>query len=114
MQQSADFTSLCTEQVTAMNELSAALESNAPEAKVNAAHKKMEAVLAKMESFKIPQDAKKQTLERFKDEFTKAGTQLAQATMSRARHDISKAFGHLPGMPDHGKSPAMAPPKSSK
>jgi hypothetical protein len=107
MQQSSDLASLCTEQITAMNDLSAALENNAPEAKVNEAQKKMEGVLAKLAALKMSEDAKKSILERYKDDFTKAGTRLAQATMNRARGDISKAFGHLPGMTDQSKTRAI-------
>jgi hypothetical protein len=98
--------SLVKEQIAAMNDLSAALESKAPEAKVKEAQKRMEDAGKRLDALKLSEDAKKQLLERHKDELTKAGIRFLQASMGGALQDFGKAFGGgMPGMPPIGKAP---------
>jgi hypothetical protein len=99
---SANPDSMVKEQIAAMNDMSAALESKAPEAKVKEAQKRMEDANKRLEALKLSDDAKKQLLERHKDELTKATMRFVQASMKLG--DFGKAFGGaIPGLPDPSK-----------
>ena len=91
-----------------MNDLAEALETKAPEAKVNELKKQLEETDKKLQALKLSDDEKKKLVERHKDELTKASMRLAKAGMNKALGDFGKIFGEgFPGMPDPGKVPGF-------
>jgi hypothetical protein len=104
----ANADSLIKEQIKAMNDLAEALETKAPEAKVNEVQKKLEVTDKKLQALKLSDDEKKQLTERHKDEMTKASMRLAKAGMNKTIGDFGKVFGEgFPGMPASDKMPGF-------
>lgn len=93
--------SLMTEEIKNLNELAEALETKAPEAKVNELQSKLRDTNKKIEALKLSEDEKKKLVERHRDEMAKASMRFAKASMN-------KAFGQgFPGMQDPSKMPVI-------
>jgi hypothetical protein len=108
--------SLVKDQIKAMDEMADALESNAPESKVEEIKKKMEDINKKLEALKLSDEDKKKLLEKHKAEFEKAGTRLAKASLNKAMGNFGNLFGgQMPAVPGIGNlttNPATnQPPK---
>jgi hypothetical protein len=103
--------SLMKEQVKDMNDLAAALESKAPEAKVKELSTKLQETEKKLKALNLSEDEKKKLAERHRDELVKASMRLAQAGMNKAMGDFGNVFGGFPGA---GELPAGFPGAGKK
>ncbi len=90
---------LMRDQIKLMNETAEAIESKAPQEKINELEKRLEENGKKLEELKLSDEEKKKLLEKHNDEMMKAGMRYAKAKMGNMMGDFGKAFQGFPGMP---------------
>jgi len=106
--------SLMQEQIKDTNELAEAIETKAPQDKINDLRKKMEENGKKLAEFKLSDDDKKKLVEKHKDEFTKATARLAKAMGLNREKTLENVPVPGPPAPIPGAEQNPIPPAAPK
>ena len=89
---------LVKEQIQAVNELSTALENNAPQAKVDELQDRVNSLNKKFDALNLPVAEKRQLMERHQAELAPATARLQKAMMAKAMKGLGEGFPGFPKM----------------